>query len=297
MSEKDIYVMGWEFYLGREEEAKRIISAERIDKEDADSYSYLAPCARLHFLDEKINSIYEIEKGKETFKDDHLSESESQFTYFDSPSNKLMLLDIDNEKQLHKLGGTPPEGFKTPRHEKINAPFQYIGFISSADPFFSWLPFEQLHVAYPIHCGVMALYFDYSNPLEPKIIETKDLDDISYSFQEINRDTELIFEERFLKSFVFNKKVNTSYIGFGGIPSWVQYPHFPLCPVSGKPMKFVCQLESISEIKLAKSSLPIPEDNWSLNSYVGCMDFWGCGYFYLFMNPEEKTVCMFIQNT
>jgi len=297
MSEHDIYAFGWEFYLGREEEAKIILSGERVSKEDVNAYSRLAPCTRLHFVNDVIDSIYEIENGKEQLKADGVEEGEKEFKYFDSTTNKLLLLDIGTEKQHHKLGGIPVDGFKIPQHEKINVSFQYLGFLSNTDPLFSWLPFEKLQIAYPIHLGVTAIYFDYSNPLEPKVLDTEDLEDISYAYDEINRETELVFEERYLKAFYFDPKVNTNYFGFGGIPSWMQYPQFPICPVSGTPMKFVCQLESIPEIKLAKSSLYIPKDNWSLNTHVGCMDFWGAGYFYLFMNPETKTVCMFIQNS
>lgn len=60
-------------------------------------------------------------------------------------------------------------------------------------------------------------------------------------------------------------------------------------------MKFVCQLTSWSDLKTEFTNV-IAEDDYEQKLFEK-MNFWCDGDLYIFMQPESKTVCYFIQNT
>lgn len=200
---------------------------------------------------------------------------------------------------LSSIGGCPPEGVTLPTHPKIKTSCQYIGHISKQEKSLEWLPFD-LHLFYPMYYfDIMHLYFDYSNPDAPKIIDTPELDGTSYAETLADENTHVEYEqypmgiyEQSTDESYFNR---TNLLGFAGIPNWIQWAYIPKCPYTKKPMKFVSGFYTCSNVKVAKHNLNINEENdFYHHDYL---DFWGEGHSYIFMNPETKTLCFFMQNT
>jgi len=60
-------------------------------------------------------------------------------------------------------------------------------------------------------------------------------------------------------------------IGICGQPDWLQEAEIPTCPKSGKPMKFLCQLGSFSEIKSTFSNIVSTD---GMAQYFEKLNFW-----------------------
>lgn len=197
---------------------------------------------------------------------------------------------------LHSVGGVPPHGFQMPSHPDLPVSCQYIAKISQKDPVFNWIPFEVLHLVYPLFVSTGPLFMDYSNPLSPKIIETTVMMD--HTFKCVTTKTILEYEHHSfeVKGLAEDPSdCRNDNLGNTGIPFWIQHPEHPRCPVSGRLMRFLCSLESgIS--KIVRKENVGPEDA-SIQRYLDVINFWCDGCLFVFVEPETKIVCMLIQNT
>jgi len=192
----------------------------------------------------------------------------------------------ENKNGLHQLGGEIPLDFKIPENECV-VPFQYLGFINNMDPNFNWLPFK-FHLICPVYLNFPVMILDYSNPLEPIILNKEDLEESDTSFDDyVDSNSEFIYEEM---KFNF---VETEGFGNAGIPNWFQYPSIPICPKTGNCMKFLCLLNDGITVDIKYTNISIPDDYYK--NYFENLNYWGDGNLYVFFEPTSKIACYFIQ--
>ena len=145
----------------------------------------------------------------------------------------------------------------------------------------------------PIYLNFHELFIDYSNPLEPKVIDIDKLKMTDCSYDEIKSDSQIQYK----KTPIIYKPSNDFGDGTGhtGVPNWLQYPDIPTCPKTKEMMIFVCQLGSDIGVQTEQSNIKISDEYYT--QYFKQMNFWGDGELYVFLNPESQIACYIIQNT
>lgn len=196
-----------------------------------------------------------------------------------------------NPKGLNFIGGNPPSNFVIPQHENIFE-YQYLGCISNSDPLYSWLPFD-LHITFPLFCGVYSVDLDYSIPNEPKILryelgtgyEKYELDALKYNyrFQKVNFSTE-------------KSKNDFSAFGNGGVPGWLQGQGLMRSSIDQRPMKFVCSLSENWNVE-DRSSLPLIHSSFSEREHASHVLEYFQGEVYVFIDLENLLVSCVMEIT
>jgi hypothetical protein len=194
-----------------------------------------------------------------------------------------------DENGKHQIGGELPNNFKIPESNFISN-YQYLGFIEKDDKAFDWLSFK-LHLICPIYLDIDKVYLDYTDSLSPKLLLPKNEENVTSAYDELNKESIIIYEEVKVKLEKVPRIDELESIGTAGKPAWLQNSEFPLCPKSGKKMKFLCTLMSFGGIKTKYTNIVSEYPDFNQ------MTFWGDGNLYVFVEPNEKTVCYFIQNT
>lgn len=203
---------------------------------------------------------------------------------------------VFNECGKHKLGGEIPTEFVLPKNEFISN-FQYLGSINNSDKPFNWLPFN-LNLICPIYLDFDQLILDYENPNEPKLISPINTSEIGSAYNTLTIHSRIVFEEKKFSLNEFdglNQDNEFELIGSTGKPNWVQEKNVPKCPKTNKEMKFVCQLTSWGDLKTTFTNV-VCESEYEQQQFQK-LNFWCDGNLYIYMQPESKTVCYFIQNT
>ncbi len=211
-------------------------------------------------------------------------------TLFKSKRMQYELVRDENGK--HQIGGEVPQDFIIPANEFI-AGFQYLGFIDNSDPLFSWLPFK-VNLIHPIYTDEYSVFLDYTNPNSPTIIEPLDTASSTSAFDEIDKNSKIIFEGVKVSTEEKEEIDEFENIGICGEPDWLQEAEIPTCPKTGKSMKFLCQLGSFGEIKATYSNV---EPTKGMEEYFQKLNFWCDGNLYIFIEPTVKTMCYTMQNT
>ena len=283
--EQHIYLAGWEAEFNGDEQCQKFLETQIIDKETANT---IWSSIDLVFSNGKLVKAYNIEEGDKTER--KLKPSEIGFEFI-----KLKVNQIYNLKQVTNsesyLGGEIPKEFNIPKFE-FNAPFQYLGKFSKSEEAFNWLPFD-LHIAAPIYLNFDKLFIDYTDPLNPKVLNIEELKQTDNSYDDLKPDSEIVFEKVFITS---EKATDFGGIVHTSVPNWIQYPDIPTCPKSKKTMKLLCQLTYDGiDIKTKRTNVQ-PKDEW-YKPYFEKMNFWGDGDLYIFFEPESKTMCFIIQHT
>ncbi|MDZ7936558.1 MAG: hypothetical protein U5M51_16675 [Emticicia sp.] len=199
---------------------------------------------------------------------------------------------VRDENGKHQIGGEIPQDFVIPKNEFL-AGFQYLGFIDITDEIFSWLPFK-VNLIHPIYTDEYSVYLDYTNPNSPTIIDPKDTSNSTSAFDEINKNSIIIFEGVKVRAEQKEEIDEYESIGICGKPEWLQDDETPTCPKSGRRMKFLCQLGSFSDIKSTFSNV---EPTNGMAEYFEKLNFWCDGNLYIFIEPTAKTMCYTMQNT
>jgi hypothetical protein len=199
---------------------------------------------------------------------------------------------VRDEKGKHQIGGEVPQDFKIPDNEFI-AGFQYLGYIDNTDPLFSWLPFK-VNLIHPVYTDEYSVFLDYTNPNSPAIIEPQDTASSTSAFDEIDKNSKIIFEGVKISAEEKEEIDEFEYIGMCGEPEWLQDAEIPNCPKSGRPMRFLCQLGSFGNINATYSNV---EPSKGMEEYFQKLNFWCDGNLYIFIEPTTKTMCYTMQNT
>jgi hypothetical protein len=282
--EKHIYLAGWEAEFNGNEQCHKFLKTQVVDKKTADN---IWSSIDLVFKDDKLIKAYDSDEGHRSER--KLNDSEIGFEFRKLEPNQIFSFNQVSKSESY-LGGEIPEEFSIPKFE-FNAPFQYLGKLSKSDEAFNWLPFD-LHLVAPIYLNIDKLYIDYSDPLNPKVLNLEELEQTDNSYDDLKPNSEIVYEKVFIAT---EKSNNFESVGFTGVPNWIQYPDIPTCPKSKKTMKFLCQLTDALEVKTKRTDVN-PEDEW-YKQYFENMNFWGDGDLYIFFDPESKVACFLIQHT
>ena len=200
---------------------------------------------------------------------------------------------VRDKNGKHQIGGDKPTDFEIPKNEFISN-FQYLGYIDNNDKLFSWLPFR-VNLICPIYLNIESVYLDYSNPNAPTIISPEDTGSVTTEYDDLNLNSVIVFEETKVNVELKTEIDEFNCIGVAGSPNWIQSDNTPRCPKSNKKMKFLCQLMSFGDVKSKFTNVKARDDYYQ--SYFDKMNFWGDGNLYIFVEPTQRTICCFIQNS
>ena len=280
---KSVFLAGWEVHLNGDQQCENFIATQITNKETVETlYSGI----EIVFENDKLIRAYNFEEGNRN--DRKLKADEIGLEYKEFEENRILQL-VEDKNGLHQLGGEIPNDFQLPENNCV-VPFQYLGFINNQDINFSWLPFK-VHLTCPIYLNIGNVFLDYSNPNKPTIINREEVEKADTSHDDdLNQNSEIVFNEMEF-SFVIEERFSGT--GHSGLPNWIQYPDIPMCPKSGKSMKFLCQLNGGVT---AKRTNVEPKDEWYRHYYEE-LNFWSDGDLFVFFEPTSKVACYFIQNT
>lgn len=280
---KSIFLAGWEVYLNGDQQCENFIATQITNKATVERlYSGI----ELVFKNDKLIKAYDYKEGVR--KDRELKDDEVGLTYKEFEENRI-LQSVEDKNGIHQLGGEIPNDFQLPENNCL-VPFQYLGYIDNHDIKFNWLPYK-IHLTCPIYLNIGNVFLDYSDPTQPVIINKEEVEDADTSYNDdLNQESEIVFNEM---RFSFVEAEEFSGTEHSGIPNWIQYPDIPMCPKSGKRMKFLCQLNGGITSKRTNVE---PKDEWYRHYYEE-LNFWGDGDLFVFFEPTSKVACYFIQNT
>lgn len=274
-----------ELFDGFNDNINNIIEFQQIRKSDVNNFDSVVELVFkgdiiTHIIDFHDGDIFElkVEDGEYGLK---LSNANPLKSY-------LLLEDISG---VHKLGGKLPSDFKLPTSDE-RLMFQYIGLISSLDEEFSWLT-NDFHLIYPIYQTLGYLFLDYSDSLSPRIFgDNYEMESI---FPESLKIKNLEYEEIRLnltskpKNYKNSGEQITIY-GRTGVAEFNPYFDFPLCPKTGKRMKFLCQIYGGVKVKIAEI-----EGVEGYEKYFRGLEFGDMADLFVFFEPDSKIACYFCQ--
>lgn len=279
------YLAGSEVIFSDSEHFTRILLTHGIDKKGFEVFKTLQSGLELHIKGNTIIRCYDKWEDKSTLEGKNI-----RLPITEWEDHKLFFL-CKRADGVHKLGGTKPDGLKMPKHNRLNSPFQYIGTIDCKDEYFNWIPLTEFHIIYPVYECNFGIFLDYSNPLEPKLIEPITFDNAWYEIGMEDLDVQYT-EIRYDVTEYFDMKIeeeNKEDQLICGVPLWYQAPEIPVSPVTGKVMKFVCTINSDNQLKVTNYG-DIPQG--LISDYLIFADY---GHLYVFFEPETKIAHLNIQ--
>ena len=216
----------------------------------------------------------------------------------DVPQWPLYQLGKSKEPTGSHVGGKPPKDLVLPQPDCV-APFQYLGTITPDLAGLEWLPFD-LHLVGPVLNHYRLLMLDYSDPMNPELINEKEsqLREFDFADEVITlekvRNMRLGIRKINLKSLLSdNWCFNSGVEGHIGIPNWIQDSKLPACPRSGKPMSFVCEFGFGAFVDFTScSTLPLADFSRRLDDVFSSVSY---GTLYVFLEPETSMVCIMFQ--
>lgn len=283
---KSIYLADWETrqigsgYLISED----VIATHITNKKTAEALSGI----ELVFENDKLSKAYHLDKDKKTER--NLKSEEVGLEYKEFEENRKLEL-IEDKNGHHQLGGEIPNEFQLPENN-CAVPFQYLGYINNQDEIFNWLPFK-LHLTFPIYLDIEDndVYIDYSDAAKPIIFNKEYLEAAGTEYEDdLDQNSEIVYNEMKF-SFIYTKKGESfTETVLTGIPAWIQRDDIPLCPKSGKRMRFVCQMNG--GVTTKRTNFDIEEKKFC-DSYEN-LNFESCNL-YVFFEPTSKMACYFLQ--
>lgn len=283
-----IYLNGSENPFQSKEHITNFIMSQRTTEAlTKDSYCK----ARLEFIDGKLTKYELMDLGIAT----NVIELKPEIIGIELPDSiehtpKIIEM---NEQGLHQMGGEYPSDFFEPVHNAVT-PFQYIAKISRQDALFNWLPFD-LHICFPIYLHCVPIFFDYSNPQKPIIININDVNAEHSNYEPfINKNSVIIFEKAMfnLKESLpfYNADGNTN--GHAGLPNYAQPNRLPKSPKTGELMPFVCQL--FGGVKMKTCDVQVKEEYYKKD--LEALNFWSDASLMIYLEPSTKIVCCLISH-
>ena len=207
---------------------RRIINTHRIDTRS--DLSGLFSCLYLQLDNGVIHTAIEYNEGDATHLD--TSSLVVRDINFEAPNRLIQYLEEVQESRL-KLFGPLPANFKISKYAD-DFTIDYYGRITKSQ--FPFLPFEDMVLIAP-EWFKGTLYLDYGNPkcvriINPEIISESGTSPGIKSYPEI--------------PFQMNTKIHnhSNYLGFSGVPLWVQGFDMPTCPKTGNMMEFLIGIDN-----------------------------------------------------
>lgn len=283
---KSRYIAGWEIYFEDTECLKKILLTQGIKKESLDIVKNIQLVTEIVIEDDTI-----IEAIKQT---EYYSKSKKiiiKLPIRDWKDRDVFLLEKD-EKGPHKLGGTCPADLKLPHHESLKTPFIYIGTIDTSVKEFEWMNLPRLDIVYPVYEFNRGVFLDYSNPLQPQIINPETFDDEWYD-DDIKGVEKIVYrEQKYAITYYPDMKDlenNPDDYLICGVPIWIQAPEIPVCPVTGEIMQYVCSINSDAAIDIVDMT---GIENLPFGDYLIFGDH---GDLYIFYHPVSKVLYLNFQ--
>lgn len=281
--ERSIFLLGDQYEVCENDRFLEQLKIYAIKKGD-----FNIPLSTTHFIIEsgKIKKRYLYQRSLEglvSAQEIHVSKSESEIELPEIETKEL--LDIDKgEKGNSYLGGDCPVNFARPQIiEEVYA--NYIGMLSNRDSQLSWLPFE-FHIIHPLKISCDRIYYDYSNPMEPKVIDNSKIS-IYSTYDNIDLNKSSLFP----RTPIIYRKRNGETIGIGeiNIPE-VQF-HFdlPKCPISQQAMQYVTSLRFTWPEKFINAYTEL--NNIDIGNDLESIGFADMGSLEIFICMETKAVC------
>ena len=250
-----IFLGGWEINFTNKDELARFIVTHATDKEGFAFFNSVQSGLELVINHNKIVKVYEHAAGEKDLLEINTKVGKPLLP-MDLPivswkQNKIFSIEKSKNGE-HIIGGETPSNYKLPTHKKLLSPFKYIGKINGQDEHFKWLGVDELNISFPVYeCCLNGLFLDYSNANNPTIINPEIFTD---SWKDgIPKDVEkIIFQKSYYKTKDYidvDKYENSKDVILCGIPLWYQEPSVPVCPKSKKIMRYVCSINSNSELR------------------------------------------------
>lgn len=284
------YFIGSHFEFSDNENLHKILSKTRVDKFTAEQ---LEAAMKFEYKNGVLSKVYSIEEG--TYSDEELRFAGELIKYRDYPLCSHYAF-VEDKNGSHQIGGIAPHDFIFPENN-TTTPFVYLGFLSNSDPVLNWLPFEKLNLICPIYSKMGVIYLDYTKPNHPKLLNKITDKLIGSEYDGLTSSNILEFESaktsfaRYTLELFYNDEI----LGVTGALDSTHKDFNPTCPISGKEMKFLIQLNSSTNVKIKYSDIRL--DDQRLLRYFEKLDFWGSGQLNIFIEPTTKVIAYFIQNT
>lgn len=280
------YFGGWEINVDDEEEFSLFLSTHGVDKKGFDFFKKAQSGLEFKINDEIATKIIKYDyDGKEVVAEG------VELPMTDWVDHEVFFLTKDTTGR-HRIGGRRPSEYNLPTFDGLKTTFQYLGTIDGNDSLFSWMGLGQLHIAFPIYECNFGVYLDCSDELHPIIMNPETFSDAWYS-SDMGEVGEIEFKETNYKvtdEIEIEEFVDSDDILLCGVPLWYQAPAVPRCPKSGMIMRFVCTLNSDSDLEVINK-----EDSANLPFSDECLCFGDWGHLFVFYSPETKVMYMNIQ--
>ncbi len=282
------YIAGSEIDFENSDELKKILLTQGLDKNGFEFFKEVQSATEIIIDNNKIVKV------KLHFEDEIETEKVNANLPIQEWQDREVFFLVEDVNGSHKLGGKTPNDFILPTHSKMKTPFIYIGSIDTKDKRFEWLNLPKLHIAYPIYECNFGIFLDYKNPNKPEIINPETFTEDWFDVKTKGVD-KVVFKENSFASYVETNKNKFEEISefnpLCWVPLWIQAPDIPICPKSGKVMRFVCQITTNEKIKLVDNN---GIENLPFSDYLNFADD---GILYVFYEPESRIMYLNIQFT
>lgn len=284
------FLGGWEVDFSDEESATRFLLTHGIGEDGYRLFGRVQTALELHIEGDMIKKLYETTYFEgEIFLE--LQDENIKLPILDWVDHKVFFLE-KNSSENHVIGGSKPKEFINPHHSSLTTPFQYLGYIDGQDPYFEWLGLTKLYLSYPLYECNFGIYLDYSDPLKPVILNPETFtndwhepdievpDDIQF------KETRYLVADKINDDLIRRFEESDDDLILCGVPIWYQSPEVPICPKTNEVMKYVCTINSDSNIKIT---------NHERDEYNDYLIFGDYGHLYVFFHPESKILYLVAQ--
>lgn len=282
------YLAGWEIDFNNIEELKKILVTQGIDQDGFEYFKHFQTVTEL---------IYDNNLISKTILHSRFMIEEQRHPGYILPDIKWEERKpfhlIKSKKGVHSMGGQKPKDFIVPKVQTINSSFIFIASIDCKDSNFEWIGLEKLHKCYPIYEGIFEIFFDYSDPLKPTIINPETFE-WSWLNVKDTRSEKIFFEEQkyiSTSNYYYNDiERNPEDYLLCGVPLWYQAPQIPICPITGKVMKFVATINSDPHIKIS-NEVNLDRLEYKELPYISdYLNFGSHGNMFVFYEPSSKVL-------
>lgn len=273
------YFGGCEINVEDQEQLRSFMVTQAVNKRGFEFFKEVQGAITAEISNNVIQKMYRHDDSGEELIGENI-----KFPISIWPKHEVFFL-AKHKSGPHKIGGEKPASFVLPACETLKTQFQYVGSIDGSDKAFSWLGISKLHIAFPIYECSFGIYLDYSDELKPRVMNPDTFSDAWYD-PEMDGSAEIIFKEIKYKvshNIDVEEYTESDNLLLCGVPLWYQEPSIPMCPKTGYPMRYVCTINSDSEIEVvnkeASKNLPFADE---------CLCFGDWGHLFVFYCPESK---------
>lgn len=276
------YLAGWEIDFDDKDAVTSFLQVQGVNKQSFNFFKDVQAALEL-----KMDGYIATEIFKHELDESELIETNVELPLLEWNEHEVFFLE-KNLNGHHKIGGSIPNELMMPTHNNLKTKFHYIGTINGLDPKFTWLGLEKLNIIYPLNECNTGIFLDYSEPEKPKILNPETFNDAWYDPELDNFNRVEFLETRYTTIDIKNTDlfIDNDELLICGVPLWYQNPEIPICPKTNEVMKFVCTINSDSEIKLIQNNNS-EKVKLVFGDYLCFGDY---GHLFVFYNPNSKVL-------